>query len=190
MGYEACERASADPVEEGQAGAGAGATVGKILGPALASPGGVGTASIKLSSGVTVGALAVVNAFGDIIDHESGQILSGARAMKGSGWLDTSRAIEQALLSNAASFSAIENTTLAVVATDAALTKAQAQRVAMMAHDGLARAIRPVHTMFDGDTIFALSTGDLQADVTTVGSVAADLLARAIARVGRMSGQG
>ena len=190
MGYEACERASVDAVEEGQAGAGAGATVGKILGPALASPGGVGTASIKLPSGVTVGALVVVNAFGDIIDPESGQILSGARAMKGSGWLDTSRAIEQALLSNPASFSAIENTTLAVVATDAALTKAQAQRVAMMAHDGLARAIRPVHTMFDGDTIFALSTGNLQADVTTVGSVAADLLARAIARVGRMSDQG
>jgi L-aminopeptidase/D-esterase-like protein len=110
--------------------------------------------------------------------------------MKGSGWLDTSRAIEQALLSNPASFSTIENTTLAVVATDAALTKAQAQRVAMMAHDGLARAIRPVHTMFDGDTVFALSTGNLQADVTTVGSVAADLLARAIARVGRQASQG
>ncbi|HEX5731441.1 MAG TPA: P1 family peptidase [Blastocatellia bacterium] len=190
MGYEACERASAGGVEEGQAGAGAGATVGKILGPALASPGGVGTASIRLPSGVTVGALVVVNAFGDIIDLESGQILSGARAMKGSGWLDTSRAIEQASLSNPATFSAIENTTLAVIATDGALTKAQAQRVAMMAHDGLARAIRPVHTMFDGDTIFALSTGNLQADVTTVGSVAADLLARAVARVGRRAGQG
>jgi L-aminopeptidase/D-esterase-like protein len=151
--------------------------------------GGVGTASIKLPSGVMVGALAVVNAFGDIIDHESGQILSGARAMKGKGWLDTSRAIEQALLSNPASFSAIENTTLAVVATDAALTKAEAQRVAMMAHDGLARTIRPVHTMFDGDTVFAISTGNLQADVTTVGSVAADLLARAIARVGRRFNQ-
>ncbi len=190
MGYEACERASVDGVEEGQKGAGAGATVGKILGPAFASPGGVGTASMKLPSGVTVGALVVVNAFGDIIDPETGQILSGVRAIEGSGWLDTSRAIEQGFLSKAASFSAIENTTLAVVATDAALTKAQAQRVAVMAHDGLARAIRPVHTMFDGDTVFALSTGNLQADVTTVGSVAADLLARAIARVGRMSGQG
>ena len=187
MGYEACERASSDGVEEGQAGAGAGATVGKILGPAFASPGGVGTASVKLPSGVTVGALVVVNAFGDIVDHESGQILSGARAMEGSGWLDTSRAIEQDFLSKAASFSAIENTTLAVVATDAALTKAQARRVAVMAHDGLARAIRPVHTMFDGDTVFALSTGNLQADVTTVGSVAAGLLARAVARVGRRS---
>lgn len=202
MGYEACERASSDSVEEGQAGAGAGATVGKILGPAFASTGGVGTASIKLGAGVTVGALVVVNAFGDIIDHETGQILSGARALKGRGWLDTSRAIERAFVaqgvaaqgnaessSATAPFSAIENTTLAVVATDAALTKAQAQRVAMMAHDGLARAIKPVHTMFDGDTVFALSTGDLQADVTAIGSVAADLVARAIARVGRMFDQ-
>jgi L-aminopeptidase/D-esterase-like protein len=189
MGRQACERASSECVEEGRVGAGAGATVGKILGPALASPGGVGTASIRLPSGVTVGALVVVNAFGDIIDPESGRILSGARAIKGSGWLDTSRAIEQAVLSNPASFSAIENTTLAVIATDGALTKAQAQRVAMMAHDGLARAIRPVHTMFDGDTVFALSAGSLQADVTAIGSVAADLLARAVARVGRMFNQ-
>jgi L-aminopeptidase/D-esterase-like protein len=202
MGYEACENASSRSVEEGQVGAGAGATVGKILGPSFSSTGGVGTASIKLGSGVTVGALVVVNAFGDIIDHETGRILSGARALKGRGWLDTSRAIEQAFAAQdlaaqgnaersraTAPFSPIENTTLAVVATDAALTKAQAQRVAMMAHDGLARAIRPVHTMFDGDTVFALSTGDLQADVTTVGSVAADLVARAIARVGRLFDQ-
>ena len=195
MGQAACELASNDRVEEGQVGAGAGATVGKILGPAFASPGGIGTASIKLKTGVTVGALVVVNAFGDIIDSETGRILAGARAPQGRGWLDTSSAIAQASFAAQRSadpspppapFSAIENTTLAVVATDGALTKAQAQRVAMMAHDGLARAIRPVHTMFDGDTVFALSTGDLQADVTTIGSVAADLVARAVARVGRM----
>jgi L-aminopeptidase/D-esterase-like protein len=185
MGQMACERASSDPVEEGQVGAGAGATVGKILGPAFASPGGVGTASIKLPVGVTVGALVVVNAFGDIIDSETGRILSGARARGGRGWLDTSRALAHRSNDAPAPFSAIENTTLAVVATDGALTKAEAQRVALMAHDGLARAIRPVHTMFDGDTVFALSTGNLQADVTTVGSVAADLVARAIARVCR-----
>ncbi len=186
MGQTACKQASSDPVEEGQVGAGAGATVGKILGPAFASPGGVGTASIKLLTGVTVGALVVVNAFGDIIDSETGRILAGARAPSGRGWLDTSRAIAQRSNDTPAPFSAIENTTLAIVATDGALTKAEAQRVALMAHDGLARAIRPVHTMFDGDTVFALSTGDLQADVTTIGSVAADLVARAIARVGRM----
>jgi L-aminopeptidase/D-esterase-like protein len=87
--------------------------------------------------------------------------------------------------SSARSFSAVENTTLAVIATDAVLTKAQARKVASMAHDGMARSIRPIHTMFDGDTIFALSTGRIEADVTTVGTVAADVVARAIARVGR-----
>lgn len=204
MGYEACERASAQAVEEGRTGVGAGATVGKLLGLPMASPGGVGTAAMKLPNGVTIGALVVVNAFGDIIDPASGHILAGARAPRG-GWLDTQRAIEQAAVASGASkhkaskkaaprgkqaashqpFSGIANTTLAVVATDAALTKAQAKKVAVMAHDGFARAIRPVHTMFDGDTIFALSTGEKAADVTTIGAVAAELVARAIVRVGR-----
>jgi L-aminopeptidase/D-esterase-like protein len=199
MGYAACERASSRAVEEGQVGVGAGATVGKILGPGLASAGGVATASVKLASGVTVGALVVVNSFGDIVDPASGRILAGARRPGGRGWLDTQRAIAGAAFAQddetgesapPGSFPAIENTTLAVIATDAALTKAQARKVASMAHDGMARAIRPIHTMFDGDTIFALSTGKLRSDVTTVGSVAADLLARAITRVGRMSGAG
>jgi L-aminopeptidase/D-esterase-like protein len=193
MGYEACVRASGDAVEEGSVGAGAGAMVGKILGARMASAGGVGTASMRLSTGATVGVLAVVNSFGDIVDPTSGRILAGARSPGGRGWLDTSRAIERgpavrgdgkASYWKSHPFSALENTTLAVVATDAALTKAQARKVASMAHDGLARAIRPIHTMFDGDTIFALSTGAIQSDVTTIGSVAADLLARAIARVG------
>jgi L-aminopeptidase/D-esterase-like protein len=194
MGYEACQHASNTAVEEGAVGAGAGASVGKILGAGMASAGGVGTASTKLSSGATVGVLVVVNSFGDIVDPMSGRILAGARSPGGRGWLNTSRAIERGTIARRSDksnhskghpFSAIENTTLAVVATDAALTKAQARRVASMAHDGLARAIRPIHTMFDGDTIFALSTGAIQTDVTTIGSVAADLLARAIVRVGR-----
>jgi L-aminopeptidase/D-esterase-like protein len=197
MGYDACERASSKAVEEGQVGAGAGATVGKILGPGLASIGGIGSASIKLASGVTIGALVVVNSFGDIIDPASGRILAGARSPEGPGWLDTMRAIESAGPAQknkkagrrAHTFPAIENTTLAVVATDAQLTKAQARKVASMAHDGMARAIRPIHTMFDGDTIFALSTGKLKSDVTTIGAVAADLVARAIARVGQSSGR-
>jgi L-aminopeptidase/D-esterase-like protein len=197
MGYEACERASNDSVEEGAVGAGAGATVGKMLGAGLASAGGIGTASMKLSTGATVGVVVVVNSFGDIVDPMSGRILAGARSPQGRGWLDTSRAIEAGLIARRADrsnnsqvnpFSAIENTTLAVIATDAALTKAQARKVASMAHDGMARAIRPIHTMFDGDTIFALSTGAMEGDVTTIGSVAADLLARAIARVGRSRG--
>jgi L-aminopeptidase/D-esterase-like protein len=189
MGYEACRRASSAEVCEGQIGAGTGATVGKIIGHHHSSPGGVGTASIRLRDGATVGVLVVVNSFGDIVDPATGEILAGARRPDGGGWLNTSRELAQASSDPArvkpasGSFPAVENTTLAVVATDAALSKAQARRIASMAHDGLARAIRPVHTMFDGDTVFALSTGSAKADVTTVGAVAADLLANAIARV-------
>jgi L-aminopeptidase/D-esterase-like protein len=205
MGYEACERATNKTTEEGRVGAGAGATVGKILGPAMASLGGIGTASMKLANGATVGALVVVNAFGDIVDPSNGNILVGARSPQG-GWLDTQRLIEtgspaesdqqphhrkrQADKNAAAArhpFTVMQNTTLAVVATDAALTKAQARKVAAMAHDGLARAIKPIHTMFDGDTIFALSTGSLPVDVTIIGAVAAEVVSRAIVRVGRMS---
>ena len=153
----------------------------------MSSHGGIATASIKLGNGATVGALVAVNAFGDIVDPESGQILAGARSPHGQGWLDSSRAIEQAPARHSHPYLPIENTTLAIIATDAALTNAQAQRVASMAHDGMARAIRPVHTMFDGDTVFALSTGRVPADVTTIGTAAANLLARAIARVGRAS---
>jgi L-aminopeptidase/D-esterase-like protein len=206
MGYDACEGAANEATAEGRIGAGAGATVGKILGMAMASPGGIGTASMKLANGATVGALVVVNAFGDIVDSSSGRILAGARAPQG-GWLDTQRMIEtgspahhelqsrdrqKPLSKNATAasrhpVSVMQNTTLAVVATDAALTKAQARKVAAMAHDGLARAIKPIHTMFDGDTIFALSTGDVQTDVTVIGAVAAEMVSRAVIRVGRMS---
>jgi L-aminopeptidase/D-esterase-like protein len=208
MGYLACMNATNEPVEEGQVGVGAGAMVGKILGLANASPGGLATASMKLASGATVGVLVVVNAFGDIIDPTSGTILAGAKLPKGRGFLNTQRVVEEGLPKNLARsknnakgnlrnasrklsalsqhpFAAgIENTTLAVVASDAKLTKAQARKVAQMAHDGLARAIKPVHTMFDGDTIFALSTGEIQSDVTSLGSAAAELLTRAVLRVG------
>ena len=211
MGYEACERATNEEANEeaaeGRIGAGAGATVGKILGITMASPGGVGTASMKLANGATVGAVVIVNAFGDIIDPASGRILAGARSPAG-GWLDTQRMIESGPPAQAGQpsrgrktrrdergasaalrhpSSVMQNTTLAVVATDAALTKAQARKVAAMAHDGLARAIKPIHTMFDGDTIFALSTGRVQADVTMIGAVAAEVVSRAVVRVGRMS---
>jgi L-aminopeptidase/D-esterase-like protein len=189
MGYEACKRASRSLLQEGQVGAGAGATVGKILGHSFASPGGIGTASMKLPDGSTVGAIVVVNAFGDITDPASGQILLGARRPDGRGWLDTARALTSSRIDQMKApgpFSTIENTTLAVVATDAELTKAQAKRVASMAHDGMARAIRPVHTMFDGDTIFVLSTGRARSDVNIIGSAAAEVVARAIARVGRL----
>ena len=186
MGYRACQLGSAGPVTEGQVGAGAGATVGKILGQAWASQGGIGTAAMKLSSGVTVGVLVVVNAFGDIVDPESGRILAGARSPRSAGWLNTTRALEDGA-PGIPRTSPVESTTLAVVATDAVLTKAQARRVAVMAHDGMARAVRPVHTNFDGDTVFALSTGRVVADLTAIGPVAAELVAQAIARVGQQS---
>jgi L-aminopeptidase/D-esterase-like protein len=199
MGYQACVNAS-NTVEEGQVGVGAGAMVGKIAGIANASNGGLATASMKLVSGATVGVLVVVNAFGDIIDPSSGKILAGARRPNGRGFLDTQRALTQGLdqspdkaksKGKSQAFvhpfqAALSNTTLAVVATDAALTKAQARKIASMAHDGLARAIRPIHTMFDGDTIFALSTGTLAADVTSLGSAAAELLSTAIVRVAKI----
>jgi L-aminopeptidase/D-esterase-like protein len=195
MGYracvDACQNAGQRSEADGNLGVGAGATVGKILGHEFASSGGLGQASIKLPGGITVGVLVVVNSFGDIVDPGTGQILLGARRPDGQGWLDTCRELafpshpEAVPGSFGNTLSGVENTTLAVVATDAALTKAQARRVASMAHDGLARAIRPVHTMFDGDTVFTLSTGRAKADVTAIGSVAADLLSAAIARVGR-----
>jgi L-aminopeptidase/D-esterase-like protein len=183
MGYEACLQAS-ETAAEGRIGAGTGATVGKILGLDYASPGGIGTASVHVRGGATVAALVVVNAFGDIVDPRSGRILAGARDPGGRGWLDTSRELSLADISSkdTAPFSGIQNTTLAVIATDATLDKAQAKRVASMAHDGLARAVRPVHTMFDGDTVFAVSTGNLKADVTAIGAAAADILAHAIVR--------
>jgi len=198
MGYRACMHASSGIVEEGRVGAGAGATVGKMLGQARAAVGGIASTSRRLASGATVGVLVVVNAFGDVVDSDTGRVLAGAglpdartpsaSPRKRSASLDTllgyrgTRSGAQEGLP-----SAVENTTLAVVATDAALLKAQARRVAMMAHDGMARAIRPAHTMYDGDTIFALSTGNLSCDVNTIGVVAAELLARAIARVGLWS---
>jgi L-aminopeptidase/D-esterase-like protein len=183
MGYEACLRAS-ESAAEGRIGAGAGATVGKILGHDYSSRGGIGSASARVRGGATVGALVVVNAFGDIVDPVSGKILAGARDPAGSGWLDTSRELiaPEASGDYGGPSLAIQNTTLAVIATDALLTNPQVKRVASMAHDGLARAIRPVHTMFDGDTIFALSTGTVKADVTTIGAAAADILAQAIVR--------
>jgi L-aminopeptidase/D-esterase-like protein len=183
MGYEACMQAS-ESTGEGRIGAGAGATVGKILGHQYASAGGIGTASARVRGGATVGALVVVNAFGDVVDPGSGRILAGARNPAAAGWRDTSRELTMADPSSTGPgpFSGIQNTTLAVIATDASLTKAQAKRVASMAHDGMARAIRPVHTMFDGDTVFALSTGTVKADITTIGAAAADLLAQAIVR--------
>lgn len=190
-GYAACERATGGPVPSGPVGAGTGATVGKLLGPQFASRGGLGTASLRVGAEV-VGALAVVNAFGDVVDPATGKILAGTRRPLVGGFLDTNAQLRSGLgqLFQAA---AGESTTIAVVATTARLDKAQLGRVALMAHDGLARTIRPVHTQLDGDTVFALSCPSPEAtagDVTVIGAAAADALALAVVRAVTAGGGG
>jgi len=183
-GYAACRAASSGPVAEGNVGAGAGATIGKLFGLQYAMKSGLGTASLRAgSTGLIVAALAAVNAGGDVYRPQTGELLAGARAADGKSLSSTIariRAGERVL----ASESDPRNTTLAVVATNARLTKVQVTKVAQMAQDGLARAINPVHTPFDGDTVFALATGTLVAgvDAGAVGALAAEAVAEAIVR--------
>lgn len=180
-GYAACEAASAATVAEGNVGAGTGATVGKMLGYQWATKGGLGTVSRTYPNGVTVAALAVVNAAGDVVDPATGQIVAGAQHPEGKGVADIAQTLRDQGQPNAEQWGR-RNTTLGVVATNVALTKVEATKVAQMAHDGLARAIRPVHTPVDGDVVFALSLGEQKSDPGIVGALAADLLAMAIVR--------
>jgi L-aminopeptidase/D-esterase-like protein len=181
-GYRAAARASEAPVEEGNVGAGAGATVGKAMGFERAMKSGLGSAAITMPDGLVVAALASVNAFGDVIDPSTGQVIAGVRTVDGRGLADV-----RTLLGGLNARFAGQNTTLVVVATNARLTKTQAAKVAQMAHDGLARAIWPVHTPVDGDIAFALATGTLEqpADLLRVGALAADATAQAIVRAVR-----
>lgn len=198
-GARAARATHASPVALGSVGAGTGATLGKSAGPGQSVKGGVGSASAALPDGHVVGALVAVNAVGDVYDVETGHILAGARNPHGSGWLaDDQRrnAAGAPTTTPAASPFPGANTTLAVVATDAAWSKAQLGKIAQMAHDGLALAIRPAHTPFDGDTIFALSTArfsgaalpDTDGESLALGlagAMAARTLARAIAKAVR-----
>jgi len=177
MGYEACLNAGTGDVPQGSVGAGTGATVGKILGMECCMKGGVGTSSIRLPGGIVVGAIVVVNALGDVVDPQTGRILAGARDPKTGKFINTWNFI---LEGNTIKGQELGNTTVGVVATNAYLTKEQANKVAAMAHDGLALAIRPVHTMLDGDTLFALSTGQIECDVNVIGTAAAEAIARAV----------
>lgn len=180
MGYAACTNATFDPVGEGCIGAGTGATIGKVLGMACATKGGVGSASLTLPNGVRVAALAVTNAWGDVRRASDGVILAGARHPSDGSFVDTARVLRE---TPAELIFGGGNTTLAIVATDAALDKAGCQKLAQMAHDGLARTIRPVHTPFDGDIVFAAATGTQPAPhLIILGSAAADVLAEAIER--------
>ncbi|HWH84341.1 MAG TPA: P1 family peptidase [Burkholderiaceae bacterium] len=184
-GYAACDAASGAPVIEGNVGAGAGASVGKLFGIGRAMRGGLGSASVCVD-GITVGALVAVNAIGDVVDPASGRPIAGARSADGRALLGTMAALRRGEWP-AAPPPAGAATTLGVIATDAVLTKAQANKLAQMAHDGFARAINPVHTMTDGDTIFALGTGasGRTASLTLLGALGADVMARAIVRAVR-----
>ena len=181
MGYAACDAATGEAVEEGQVGAGTGATVGKALGMANAMPGGIGSAALTLPDGTTVAALVVTNALGDVRRAGGGEIIAGARVAPDSDtFADTSRLLLEAPPVPPAPGS---NTTIAVVATDAALDKAGCRKLAQMAHDGLARTISPVHTPFDGDAVFAVATGTRPAaSLLVLGHAAATALAEAVER--------
>jgi L-aminopeptidase/D-esterase-like protein len=177
LAYQACLNATTDPVREGSVGAGTGATVGKILGMQNAAKAGVGSACVEIAAGLFVGAIAVVSALGDVVDPYTGDIIAGARTEE--GFADTLKVMQKFQALPPAS---TDNTVIGVVATNAKLTKEEANKAAQMAHDGLARAVRPAHTMYDGDTIFALSTGELTADVNLIGALAAEVFAEAIVR--------
>lgn len=179
-GYQACVAASRAPVCEGNVGAGAGALVGKLFGLQGAMRGGIGSAAMTVG-GVTVGAIIACNAMGDVIDPDTGQLLAGARSPDGT-FIDSCKALLRGETSKRVLTGT--NTTIGVVATDAILTKAQAHRMAVVAHDGLARSIKPVHTMLDGDTLFALGTGKAgkSADALLLHTLAAEVTARAVVR--------
>jgi L-aminopeptidase/D-esterase-like protein len=190
MGYAACQAAGDGPVAEGSVGAGTGCTVGKVLGYARAAKSGLGTASAQLGGGLMVGAIVAVNAFGDVLDPGSGEIVAGVRTPTGEGWADTLTVMNSLVGKTISRFARQSHTVIGVVATNARLTKEQTNKVAQMAHDGLARAVRPAHTMFDGDTLFALATGPRRADVNLVGAYAAEVAAEAIVRAVRAANRG
>lgn len=173
MGQAACDAANDAPVAQGSVGAGAGCTVGGLLGPSLATKGGIGSAAVDLGEGLVVAALVAVNALGDVLD-ERGDILGGVRSPDG-GYADALQVMRVLPRPEAPS-----HTVIGVVATNARLDKTQVNKVAAMAQDGLARAVRPAHTMYDGDTIFSLATGTHPADVNLIGAYAAEVVADAI----------
>ena len=193
MGYAACQAASAGEQRQGNIGAGTGATVGKLMGMARAMKAGLGTASVRAGR-LIVGAIVAVNAFGDVVDPSSrqvllhhtineqqnlssSQIIAGTRNAGNDGFLNTALALRSAVVRSAL---ALKNTVIGVVATNARLDVAQVNEVAAAAHDGLARVVRPAHTLFDGDTLFALATGKVRAHQVLVSDMAAEAVALAI----------
>ncbi|MFH1624403.1 MAG: P1 family peptidase [Pseudomonadota bacterium] len=180
MGYKACKNARAGKVKEGSIGVGTGATVGKLFGIERAMKGGFGTASKRLTNGLVVGAAVVVNAFGDVVNNENGEILAGARDTEdGQRFVNSFEHIKKGVKGKEEFF---QNTTLGVVATNALLTKRQAIKVAQMAHTGFAKTISPIHLSSDGDLVIALSTRKLKVDVNIVGLLAEEAIMEAVKR--------
>jgi L-aminopeptidase/D-esterase-like protein len=195
MGYRASAAASSAAPAQGNVGAGTGASVGKMFGASLAMKAGIGTASIDIGGGVIVAALVAVNAWGDVVDPQTNQIIAGLRSGKvgplrvgkQDGFADTLEMMRSTVGRGVLGIAARANTVIGAVATNAELTKAQATKVAQMAQDGIARTVRPAHTMLDGDALFALSTGTKKADLSTVGAFAAEAVAQAILRGVRLA---
>lgn len=188
MGYQACQNANDQPPAQGSVGAGTGATVGKLLGLGQATKGGIGTASMEIGGGVIVGAIVAVNAVGDVIDPETNQILAGTRSLKkgpisigGDDVFADSLSIMRSMVGRTLlGLASKANTVIGVVATNARLDKPHATKLAQMAQNGVVRTIRPAHTMHDGDTIFAMATGDKKGDVNIVGAFGAQVMQQAV----------
>lgn len=179
MGYRACQNAASPMVSQGNIGAGTGAAVGKMFGVKRAMKGGIGTASMDLGGGVIIGSLVAVNAYGDILDPTSNRLIAGLLDQN-SALADTMAIMKTFMGRRILQFSSHHNTVIGVVATNAKLSKEAVNKVAQTAHNGLAQTIRPAHTMFDGDTIFALSTNQRRTDVNIVAAYAPEVVARAI----------
>ena len=178
MGYNACLNMSDMNIEQGSIGAGTGATVGIAGGQSAVMKGGIGTASIVLGD-LIVGAIVAVNCIGDVVDPDSGQVLAGAIAKDSKTFLHAKNIMTEHPPKET---DFIKNTTIGVIATNARLTSAQAKRIAIMAHDGFARAIIPAHSQSDGDTLFCMSTGDVSASMDAIGIMAIDAVITSISR--------
>lgn len=175
MGYRACKNASDFILKQGNYGAGCGATVGKIRGSGYAMKGGIGSHSIKLDNGLVVSALIAVNAFGDV--YENGEVIAGVLDNSKNRVLNSYELMKQGVSKGGFS---IDNTTIGIVATNAKLDKVGCKKVSQMAHDGYAKAIFPIHTSHDGDTIFTMATGEVEADITLLGSLAVEVVEKSI----------
>lgn len=177
MGYEAAKNAQAGPFENGNVGAGYGATVGKLAGPQYSMKGGLGSSSVKGKEDLVVGAIVVVNAVGDVKDPKTFETIAGGRDAQTGKWIDSCEYLKQQSVSMALPGT---NTTIGVVAVNAKLTKAEAKKIAQLTHNALARTIYPVHTMLDGDTIFVLGTGDKRYSLDYLGQLAVEAMEQAI----------